>query len=74
MDGCEYFLEVIIAPLKERMTETMPFGNEQTIVERIAQTMDDCKILRQNKHSILYRMDDCYSFTDKYRYPTSQDK
>ena len=53
MNGCEYSLEIIIVPLKERITETNFFGNKHTIAERIAQTMDDCKISRQNKYIML---------------------
>ena len=53
IDGWEYSLEIIIVPLKERITETNVFGSKYAIAERIAQTMDDCKVSRQNKYSIL---------------------
>ena len=53
IDGCWHFLEIIITPLEERITENNFFLNKHTIAERIAETMDDCKIYRQNKHSIL---------------------
>ena len=48
MDDCEYSLEIIIVPIKERITEINFFGNKH-IVEKIAQTMDDCNISCQNK-------------------------
>ena len=53
MDGCENSLEIIIVPLNERITEINFFGNKQTIAEIIAQTLNDCKISRQDKYSIL---------------------
>ena len=46
MDGCEYSVEVIIVPLKERMRETNFFL--EINISGIAQTMDDCKISCQN--------------------------
>ena len=48
MDDCEHSLEIIIVPIKERITEINFFGNKH-IVEKIAQTMDDCNISCQNK-------------------------
>ena len=53
MDGCENSLEIIIVPLNERITEINFYGNKQTIAEIIAQTLNDCKISRQDKYSIL---------------------
>ena len=53
MDSCEYSLKIIMVPLKERIAETNFFANEHTIVENIAQAMNDCKIFRQNKYSVL---------------------
>ena len=43
MHSCESSVEVIIVILKELMAPTF-FGNKYTDVERITQTMDDCKI------------------------------
>ena len=37
MDGCECSLEIIIAPLKERISEATVFGSKHTIAEKIAQ-------------------------------------
>ena len=42
--------------------------------ERIIQTMDDSKFFHLNKYSTLQRMDDCYYFYDKNRYPTSREE
>ena len=53
MADCEYSLEIITVPLQERIMKSTFFGNKNTIVERIAQIMDDCKISCQNKCSIL---------------------
>ena len=53
MDGCQYSLEIIIVPQKERTVETNFFRNKHAIAEKKAQTMDDRKISRQNKYSIL---------------------
>ena len=41
------------------------FLNKQTTAERISQAMDDWKIFRQNKHSILQSMDIYHSLFDK---------
>ena len=49
MDGCNYSIELINVPLKERPAGTNFFGNKHTTAERITQTMDDCKFSRQNK-------------------------
>ena len=38
MDGCKFSLEIIIVPLKERISETRLFGNKHTIAERIPQS------------------------------------
>ena len=53
MDGCGYSLEIIIVPLKERMTETNFLKNNYATTENIVRTIGDCKISRQNKYSIL---------------------
>ena len=33
--------------------------------ERIAQTMDDCKLSCQNRYSNIPRMDECHSYCEK---------
>ena len=48
MDGCEYSLEIIIAPLKEGIAETILL-----LKELLKQTMDDCKISLQSEYIIL---------------------
>ena len=53
MDGCKYFIETIMVPLKERITRTNFFGNKHATAERITQTMDDSKFSCQNKYSTL---------------------
>ena len=62
IDGCKSSIETIIVPLKERIARTNFFGNKHTTAEIITQTMTGCKISRQNKNSILQRMDDCHPF------------
>ena len=52
MGGCEYSIEIIIV-LNEHTTDTNCFGNKHATVERITQTMDDCKLSCQNKNSTL---------------------
>ena len=48
MDTCEYSLEIITVPLKERITGiNFFFANKHTTAERITQTMDECKFSRQ---------------------------
>ena len=69
MDGCEYSIETIIVPLKERMAGTKIFGNKHTAAERITQTMEDCKFFRQNDYSTLQEMNHCHSFCDKKQIP-----
>ena len=64
MDGCKYFIETIMVPLKERITRTNFFGNKHATAERITQTMDDCKFSCQNKYSTLERMNNCHFFCD----------
>ena len=49
IDECEYSLEIIIVPLKERINEMNFFWNKHIIVEKITQTMDGCNISCQNK-------------------------
>ena len=68
IDGFESSLEIIIVLLKLTF-----FGNKHTIAERIAQTMHNYKISHQTKYIILERMDHCYSFYDKNRYPASKE-
>ena len=48
MDGCEYSLEIIIAPLQEGIAETILL-----LKELLKQTMDDCKISLQSEYIIL---------------------
>ena len=48
MDGCEYSLEIIIAPLKEGIAETILL-----LKELLKQAMDDCKISLQSEYIIL---------------------
>ena len=57
MNGCDYSIKIILAPLKERITETNFFENIHTATERSTQTMDDCKISRQNKYSFFQKTD-----------------
>ena len=57
MNGCDYSIKIILAPLKERITETNFFENIHTATERSTQTMDDCKIPRQNKYSFFQKTD-----------------
>ena len=45
--------KIITVPLKMRLSAANFFGNKHTIVKRIAQTVDNCKISRQNEYSIL---------------------
>ena len=33
--------------------------------ERVAQTMDDCKLSCQNRYSNIPRMDECHSYCEK---------
>ena len=39
MDDCEYSTEIIIVPLKERITRNNFFGNKHTTADRITQTL-----------------------------------
>ena len=52
MDSCEYFLEIIIVPLKESIAETNFFYEIDILFlkQLLKETMDDCKISRQNKY------------------------
>ena len=38
--------------------------------ERIAQTMDDCKLSCQNRYSNIPRMDECHSYCEKKKKDT----
>ena len=57
MNGCDYSIKIILAPLKERITETNFFENIHTATERSSKTMDDCKTSRQNKYIFFQKMD-----------------
>ena len=66
MDGCEYSIKIVLAPLKERIAGTNFFlRNKHTTDKRIAQTKDDCKFSCQDNYITIQRMDDCHSFHDK---------
>ena len=63
-----------MVPLKERMNQFfMEINIILLTIESIAQTIDDCKFSRKDKYSTLQRVDECHSFCDKNRYPTSKD-
>ena len=64
MDDWEYCIEIIMV-LYERTNDTKVYGNKHATVERITQTIDDCKFSCQNKNSTLERMDECHSFWAK---------
>ena len=57
MNCSNYSIKIILAPLKERITETNFFENIHTASERSTQTMDGCKISRQNKYGFFQKMD-----------------
>ena len=50
-------LEIIIVPLKERITGTNVSRNKHSTTGRTTQTINDCKFSCQNKYSVLQRMD-----------------
>ena len=70
-NGCDSSLEMIIVPLTERIAGIDYFRKWTYYLERITQTMDDCKFFRQYKYSAREIIDDCLSFYDKNRYHTS---
>ena len=53
LDGCDYSIEIIIVPLKERVAGTNFYGDKHTIAEGTTKTMDNCNFSRQNKYSTL---------------------
>ena len=84
MDGCEYSIEIFIVPFKELIAGINLFLEINILLLKkwkpwkkkylkITQTMANRKFSRQNKHSTVQTMNDCHSFCDKNRYPTSKD-
>ena len=71
MDGCEFYWNDYSTSKRTHSWNRLVFGNKHTTLERVTQTMDDCRFFRQNKCSTHEIMDDCHSFCNKKRYDTS---